>query len=79
MFLFQLAATIGRLKNEINDGVVARASALRDGHEHLADWPVDHAGEVGWSFNSPVPIEVELPLVPAPAHFGRYDAIVDVL
>ena len=79
LFLFQLAAVIGRLKGEVNDGVVTRASALRDGHEHLADWPVDHAGEVGWSFDSPVPIEVELPLVPAPAHFARYDAIVSAL
>ena len=77
--LFQLAAVIGKLKGEVNDGVVTRASALRKDHEHLADWPVDHAGEVGWSLDSPLPIEVELPLVPSPAHFARYDAIVSAL
>lgn len=78
LFLFSLAAAIGQIEG-INDGVVTRASALRNGHEHLPDWPVDHAGEVGWSVTSPVPIEVELPLVPAPPHFARYDAIVDAL
>ena len=76
LFLFQLAAIIGRLTGEVNDGVVARSSALRDGHEHLADWPVDHAGEVGWSFDTPLPIEFDLPLVPPPPHFARYDAII---
>lgn len=79
LFFFQLAAVIGRLKGEINDGVVPRSSALRAGHEHLADWPVDHAGEIGWSFDSPLPIEFELPLLPPPPHFARYDAIVDAL
>lgn len=72
VFLFQLAAVIGRLTGEVNDGVVARSSALREGHEHLDDWPVDHAGEVGWSWQSPVPIEIELPV----PHLARYDAIV---
>jgi triacylglycerol lipase len=76
LWLFQLAAVIGRLTGEVNDGVVARSSALRAGHEHLDDWPVDHAGEVGWSFASPLPVEVELPLIPQPPHFARYDAIV---
>jgi triacylglycerol lipase len=75
LFLFQLAAVIGRLTGEVNDGVVARDSALRDGHEHRDDWPVDHAGEVGWSFDSPLPIEFDLPLVPPPPHLARYDAI----
>ena len=79
LFLFQLAAAIGQLKGEVNDGVVTKRSALRDGHEHLADWPVDHAGEIGWSYRSPVPIEVELPLLPPPPHFARYDAIVGML
>jgi triacylglycerol lipase len=77
LFLFQLAAVIGRINGEVNDGVVTRSSALR-GHEHF-DWPVDHAGEVGWSFDSPVPIVVEVPLVPTPAHLLRYDAIVNIL
>jgi len=79
LFLFQLAAIIGKLNGEINDGVVTRSSALREGHEHLDDWPVDHAGEVGWSFETPVPIEVELPNQPLPAHFTRYDDIVNRL
>lgn len=69
LFLFQLASVIGRINNEINDGVVTKSSALRNKHDHLDDWPVDHAGEVGWSFA----------LAPAPAHFNRYDAIVKVL
>jgi triacylglycerol lipase len=76
LFLFQLAAVIGRLTGEVNDGVVARSSALREGHEHLDDWPVDHAGEIGWSFDSPLPVEFESPLIPPPPHFARYDAIV---
>lgn len=79
LFLFQLAALIGDLKQGINDGVVTRTSALRDGHEHLDDWPVDHAGEVGWSFTSPVPIEFEPPAMLARAHFARYDAIIEKL
>ncbi len=47
--LFQLAERIGHITNEINDGVVTRSSALFEGHEHLPDWPVDHAGEIGWA------------------------------
>jgi len=78
LFFFQLAAAVGGLTGEINDGVVTRASALRAGHEHLADWPVDHAGEVGWSFQTPLPIVLELPLVPSPPHFARYDALVEL-
>ncbi len=31
LFLFQLAATIGKLKGEVNDGVVTKSSALRRG------------------------------------------------
>ena len=79
LFLFQLAAVIGRLTGEVNDGVVARSSALREGHEHLDDWPVDHAGEVGWSFETPLPVEFDVPFVPPPPHFARYDAIVSAL
>jgi triacylglycerol lipase len=80
LFLFQLAAVIGRFTGgAINDGVVARSSAVRAGHESLADWPVDHAGEVGWSFDTPLPVEFELPLVSPPPHFARYDAIVAAL
>jgi len=79
LLLFQLAAAIGRLRNEVNDGVVTRTSALRDGHEHLPDWPVDHAGEIGWSFDSALLAEVGLPLLPTPPHLARYDAVVAIL
>lgn len=79
LFLFQLAAVLGRFTGEINDGLVTKSSALRPGHEHLEDWPVDHAGEVGWSLDSPIPIEVEIPFLPPPPHFARYDAIVAAL
>lgn len=75
LFFFQLAGAIGRIRGEINDGVVTRSSALRPNHQHLADWPVDHAGEVGWSFDSPLPILVPVPFVPTPAHLLRYDDI----
>ena len=79
LLLFELAAALGRLTGEVNDGVVTRSSALRPDHEHLEDWPVDHAGEIGWSFDSPVPFEFQfLPFTPPP-HFARYDAIVQIL
>jgi triacylglycerol lipase len=66
LFLFKLASIIGDLTGQINDGVVARDSALLEGHEHLEDWPVDHAGEVGW----------EIPPMPSAEHLARYDALV---
>jgi len=78
LFFLQLAAAVGGLTGEINDGVVTRSSALRAGNEHLPDWPVDHAGEIGWSFETPLPIVLDLPLIPAP-HLSRYDALVDAL
>src|SRR6185312_12706833 len=51
LILFDLAAKIGNITNEVNDGVVTKSSALRQvpNHEHLEDWPVDHLGEIGWS------------------------------
>ena len=80
LFLFQLAAVIGRLTGEVNDGVVTRSSALRPGHEAADDWPVDHAGEVGWSLESPVPIVSEvLATNVARERLARYDAIIDRL
>jgi triacylglycerol lipase len=79
LLLFELAAAIGDLTEEINDGVVTRSSALRAGHRHLEDWPADHAGEIGWSLASPIPIKFELPLIPPPPHFAWYDEIVAML
>jgi triacylglycerol lipase len=87
LLLFDLAERIGNIAQEINDGVVTKSSALRQvqGHEHLDDWPVDHAGEIGWSHDSPLPIiEVKrplpIPLLPAARrHLARYDAIVRML
>jgi triacylglycerol lipase len=78
LFLFQVAAVIGRITGEVNDGVVTKQSALRVGHEHLDDWPLDHAGEIGWSFDSPVPIVAGLATLFPPSLFARYDAIVSL-
>lgn len=77
LFLFDLAAAIGQIEG-VNDGVVTRKSALREGHEHLDDWPVDHAGEIGWT-------KAVLNLNPLrrqqvlDEHLARYDAIVQML
>ena len=91
LLFFSLAAEIGNITSEtINDGVVTKSSALREvkNHRHLEDWPVDHAGEIGWSKRSPVPIEPALSGLPfakrlltpaAQAHLARYDAIVALL
>ena len=75
LLLFDIAAQIGGITREINDGVVTRSSALRPGRTHLTDWSVDHAGEVGWYtiFGNPNP------LVPRADHLARYDAIVALL
>jgi triacylglycerol lipase len=77
-FLFGLAAIVRTITGEANDGVVTRSSALHDTHEQLDDWPVDHLGEIGWTF-PPVPVEIELPFVSPPPHLARYDAIVEML
>jgi triacylglycerol lipase len=76
--LFHVAAAIGGITGEINDGVVTRRSALVPGHRHLPDWPVDHAGEIGWGYEFPLPASWPLAGLwpPARAHFARYDAIV---
>ncbi len=73
LLLFQLAAALGHVTNEINDGVVTKTSALRAGYEPLSDWPTDHAGEVGWTF--PPVLAFDVPLL-SPPHFARYDEIV---
>lgn len=80
--LFKAAAMIGGIDNEVNDGVVAKSSALREGHEHLADWPVDHVGEIGWSKDSLAPIDEKVSTKLSPAaqqHLARYDDIVSRL
>jgi len=73
LMLFELTQAIGKLEGQINDGVVTRKSALRKGHEHLLDWPVDHAGEIGWDRNS------FLPFPSRAAHLARYDTIIAML
>jgi triacylglycerol lipase len=65
LLLLQLAARIGEITNEANDGVVTRTSALREGHENLPDWPVDHLGEIGWT----------VILRPTEEHLQRYETI----
>jgi triacylglycerol lipase len=77
-FLSLPAAFLFADSGEVNDGMVMQSSALRDGHKHLDDWPVDHLGEIGWAF-PPVPAETPLTLFSPPPHFARYDAIVDML
>ena len=79
---FNAAARIGGIDNEVNDGVVAKSSALREGHEHLANWPVDHVGEIGWSKDSLAPIDEKVSTKLSPAaqqHLARYDDIVNRL
>jgi triacylglycerol lipase len=79
--LFHVAAAIGGITGEVNDGVVTRRSALVAGHRHLPDWPVDHAGEIGWGYEFPLPAAWPFAGLwpPARAHFARYDAIVQAL
>jgi triacylglycerol lipase len=76
LLLFQLAAVIGKITGEPNDGVVTKKSALRPNNQHLNDWPMDHAGEIGWSSALLVPFLREQAIA---AHLARYDAIVAVL
>jgi triacylglycerol lipase len=74
LLLFELAAAIGNITGEINDGVVTKTSALRANNQHLDDWPVDHAGEIGWSTSLLLHKDKVLQ-----QHFARYDAIVGML
>ena len=55
------------------DDLWSEYSALREGHFHLDDWPVDHAGEVGWDFGS------FIPSLSTPPHLARYDKIFGML
>lgn len=90
-FLFGFAALVSHHTGEVNDGMVTRSSALREGHEHLDDWSVDHIGEVGWYPNSLMPSPMASiyssiypwvpPWIPLPQnqmakHLARYDAII---
>jgi triacylglycerol lipase len=79
LLLFKLAELIGQLKGEVNDGVVTKSSALRERTEHLDDWPVDHAGLIGWSLDPTSLFGFRLPLFAPPEHLARYDAIVQML
>ncbi len=74
LLLFRLAAQIGGITGEVNDGVVTRASALRGRPPLCADWPVDHAGELGWGFAAALPFTRA-----RQQHLARYDAIVSAL
>jgi len=79
LWLFKLASASGRIRGEVNDGVVTRSSALRPGHEQLDDWPVDHAGEIGWSLDLKSLFRFTQPLFAPADHLARYDAIVGML
>jgi triacylglycerol lipase len=72
---FKLAARIAGFTG-VNDGVVAKNSALRDGNEHLDDWPVDHLGEIGWSTSTVGPGRTQQAV---DQHRQRYQAIFDLL
>jgi triacylglycerol lipase len=60
-----------------NDGVVTVASATRGGTV-TADltWGVDHAGEVGWNLDRPIP--ASFPFADT-SHFARYNEIIALL
>jgi triacylglycerol lipase len=82
-FFYALGTEIAKLGYGINDGVVPRSSALYTGHTHLPDWPVDHAGEIGWSTDILFPILNILPINAIPSgakeHFDRYDNVLAAL
>jgi triacylglycerol lipase len=70
--LFQVAAIIGHITGQPNDGVVTLASATRKGRRLFAVWPFDHGGEIGWSLDVLIP-----PFLRPRKHLPLYDAIVD--
>ena len=83
LLLFKVAAALGDLpQHEINDGVVTKSSAMRERYEPFADWPTDHAGEIGWTV-PPVPASalglIRRLFFRAPPHFARYDDLVSRL
>ncbi|MFZ6723378.1 hypothetical protein [Undibacterium sp. Ji49W] len=75
---YPLATLLEQSNTEINDGLVLKSSALYEGHTHLEDWPVDHAGEIGWGTEEPFPIFDILPFTTS-AHLKRYDALLTLL
>jgi triacylglycerol lipase len=72
--LFQVAAMLGHITGQPNDGVVTMASATRKGRRLFAVWPFDHGGEIGWT------LDVLIPSFLRPRkHLPLYDAIIDEL
>jgi triacylglycerol lipase len=61
-----------------HDGVVTLHSATAGGKfELIGDpWPTDHAGEIGWNLDLPVPAAVPFS---DHMHFGRYEEVVRAL
>lgn len=60
-----------------NDGVVTVDSATRGGTVNSdLTWPVDHAGEIGWNLDRPIP--AAFPLADH-SHFARYDDVIALL
>jgi triacylglycerol lipase len=76
LLLRSFATQIINVTGEINDGIVTKSSALRAGNEHMPDWPVDHAGEIGLTKALLNPVQHEAAMA---AHLARYDSIVAVL
>jgi triacylglycerol lipase len=76
LLLYQLTAAICHMTGEPNDGVVTRSSALRENHTHFPDWPVDHAGEIGWTKALLKPWRGKEAFE---KHLARYDAIIAML
>jgi triacylglycerol lipase len=75
LLLFDLASKIGKIKGP-NDGVVTVESAQRPGRKLFAIWPLDHAGEIGWSeaiLNVLHPIRA---MEAFQEHLARYRALV---
>lgn len=60
-----------------DDGVVTVHSATRGGTRELAaTWPTDHAGEIGWNLDRPVPLG--LPFA-EDSHLARYEDLVRIV
>jgi triacylglycerol lipase len=60
-----------------SDGVVTVHSATRGGMRKLAaTWPTDHAGEIGWNLDRPVPVGL---LFADSSHLARYEDLVRII